>query len=569
MTSFNLVTFSASDRFKQQVSANITLDLSSVRIGGSNLEISEGTAGRLDINGVVLEGVATPVAGTDAANKSYVDGVAQGLDVKESVKAISETNLSVTASGSGPGKTLTATANGVLTLDGVTTWTDIDNDGAVNDPYPTAGTKASRVLIAGQTAADDNGIYAVKEKGDGSTAFILERAIDADTNAEVTAGMFTFVTEGTSNADTGWVLTSDDPVTIDVSDQTFAQFSGGGAFSGGDGINISGTVIEVDLSAASGLEFSSGQLQVDLEAAGAGTGGLELNGNEIRVNVGTGLELLAGGVTVDLEAPGAGAGGLEFNGNEIRVDVGTGLELAAGGVTVDLEAAGAGTGGLEFNGNEIRVDAGDGIVLDSDGVNVDLLTNGGLQLSASDGTGQLSVDLEAAGAGTGGLELNGNEIRVDAGPGIELTATGVGVDLAANGAGTGGLQITSGEVEVDAGDGIVLDSDGVNIDLATNSGLELTASDGTGELQVDLAAAGAGTGGLVLTGNEIEVNPGDAIQLTASGVAVDFSESMTNDNAGAITVRQVVYIKANGNVDLAKNDVTDLDTFELGIVEDA
>lgn len=99
--------------------------------------------------------------------------------------------------------------------------------------------------------------------------------------------------------------------------------------------------------------------------------------------------------------------------------------------------------------------------------------------------------------------------------------------MAAAGAGTGGLEIVSGEIAVDAGDGIELTATGVAVDT------------------------------------------GDGIQIVSGEVAADYSDAFTNDNAGAITIRQVVYIKADGDVDLAQANVTDLDDFELGIVEDA
>ena len=140
----------------------------------------------------------------------------------------------------------------------------------------------------------------------------------------------------------------------------------------------------------------AGTLAVDLEAAGAGTGGLTLDNGEIRVDVHAGLELTANGVGVDLEAAGAGTGGLEFDNNEIRVNAGDGIELTANGVSADLQAAGAGTGGLELTATdgtgEIRVDAGDGIALTANGVSADLLANGGLRLTATDGTGELAID---------------------------------------------------------------------------------------------------------------------------------------------------------------------------------
>lgn len=77
----------------------------------------------------------------------------------------------------------------------------------------------------------------------------------------------------------------------------------------------------------------------------------------------------------------------------------------------------------------------------------------------------------------------------------------------------------------------------------------------------------------ITTANKVA---GSAVQLASNGglkndtgLKRDDARSFTNDNAGAITIRQLVYIKANGNVDLAQANVSNLDQFELGLVEDA
>jgi hypothetical protein len=113
-----------------------------------------------------------------------------------------------------------------------------------------------RVLVAGQASAPTNGIYLVK-----SGAWV--RTTDADTSAKVTAGMFTFVADGTTNADTGWVLTTNNPITLGTTGLSFTQFSGGGQIVAGFGIQKSGNELAVKLADASldasgsGLKLSS------------------------------------------------------------------------------------------------------------------------------------------------------------------------------------------------------------------------------------------------------------------------------------------------------------------------
>jgi phage-related tail fiber protein len=95
-------------------------------------------------------------------------------------------------------------------------------------------------LVKNQSTASQNGIYLCASGA-------WTRASDADSDAEVTAGMFTFIEEGTANADTGWVLSSNQPITVGTSSLTFTQFSGTGAgvpanYAGQNTITTLGTV---------------------------------------------------------------------------------------------------------------------------------------------------------------------------------------------------------------------------------------------------------------------------------------------------------------------------------------
>jgi hypothetical protein len=59
----------------------------------------------------------------------------------------------------------------------------------------------------------------------------------------IVPGAFTFIEEGTNFADTGWVCTSDQGGTIDVTDIIWTQFSGVGTYVAGEGIDITGNII--------------------------------------------------------------------------------------------------------------------------------------------------------------------------------------------------------------------------------------------------------------------------------------------------------------------------------------
>jgi len=158
-------------------------------------------------------------------NKSYVDSVANGLDVKASVRVATTANLSGTYN-NGNG-TITAGSNGAISVDGVS----LD----VND----------RVLVKDQTTQTQNGFYKVTTVGSGSAAFVLTRTPDADAASELTGGAFTFVEEGTANADNGFVLTTNGTPTLGTTNITFEQFSGAGQISAGAGLTKTGNTIDV------------------------------------------------------------------------------------------------------------------------------------------------------------------------------------------------------------------------------------------------------------------------------------------------------------------------------------
>ena len=172
--------------------------------------------------------IGTPTGSSDATTKAYVDSVKQALDIKDSVKLGTTANLGATYNnGSG---TLTMDATGVVTIDGTIT--------ALND----------RILIMDQSSAEQNGIYTVSTAGAVGVAGIFTRAGDANVNAEVSGGMFTFVEAGSANADNAYVLTSiTGTATLGTSTLTFTQFSGAGQVSAGSGLAKSGNTLSVNV----------------------------------------------------------------------------------------------------------------------------------------------------------------------------------------------------------------------------------------------------------------------------------------------------------------------------------
>jgi hypothetical protein len=121
-------------------------------------------------------------------------------------------------------------------------------------------------------------------------------------------------------------------------------------------------------------------------------------------------------------------------------------------------------------------------------------------------------------------------------------------------------------ISVSGGDGISVGSNEIDVVVADFAGTGLE-DDGSNNLRISADAAGDGlTGG---AGSALAVGAGDGIEVGADSVAVDYSEAFTNDNAGAVTAGQVVYVKSDGDVDLAQANVANLADFQIGIVKDA
>lgn len=220
-----------------------------------DLTVTGALGGNLDAGAYRITNLADPTSAQEAATKAYADAFKDSLDFKDAVRVIATSGI---------------TLSGLQTIDGVSVQ---------------AG---DRVLVSGNGAA--SGIYV-------AASGAWSRATDADATAKLGPSSFCFVLEGTSHADTGWVMSADDVFNLGSTSQTWVQFSGKGiTLAGvalsktgntvdvlyGDGLAVDGSNrLAVSLADDPGLRFASGKLDLDLASAdrlSKGASGLDVVG---------------------------------------------------------------------------------------------------------------------------------------------------------------------------------------------------------------------------------------------------------------------------------------------------
>ena len=207
------------------------LDVDNVRIDGNTVSTTDSN-GNLTLSPNGTGTVVVPSGYKDRAGfgssslvtKEYVDAVKTGLDFKDSVRVATTSSIDLTNPGA--------------SIDGISL------------------TSGDRVLVKSQSTASQNGIYIWN--GSSST---MTRATDCDADAEVTSGLFTFVEEGTTNADSGFVLTTDGSITVGTTNLTFAQFSGAGQITAGDALSKTGNTLDVNVDSQT-IEVSGDALRI-------------------------------------------------------------------------------------------------------------------------------------------------------------------------------------------------------------------------------------------------------------------------------------------------------------------
>jgi hypothetical protein len=196
-----------------------TLDIGTLGVSTANISTANITAGTV---------ANAPVSNTDIVNKQYADAIASGIHFHEAVELATTAALPANTYNngtSGVGATLTANANGALSVDSTLT------------------VVANRVLVKNEVTQANNGVYTVTQVGSAGTPYILTRATDFDTAGsgvdQIDEGDFFLVTGGTANANTAWVQQTPPPITVGTTAIVFQQFAAPITYTAGTGLNES------------------------------------------------------------------------------------------------------------------------------------------------------------------------------------------------------------------------------------------------------------------------------------------------------------------------------------------
>lgn len=202
--------------------------------------------------------VADGTVSHHAVNLGQLQAAAAGIDNKPSVRAATTANVNLSS----------ALVNGA-TVDGVTVST------------------GDRVLVKSQSTATENGLYVVAASGAASR-----------TSDTLTANSFVFVEDGSTLADTQWMITNNGTITIGSTNITWSQFGSAGSSytADGQGIEVSANQFSLELASNSGLSKSSSGLTVASSIAGAGSA---WSSGVINVGAGTGITVNADDVAVN------------------------------------------------------------------------------------------------------------------------------------------------------------------------------------------------------------------------------------------------------------------------------
>jgi hypothetical protein len=243
-----------------------------------------GSAHSLSTNAVIVfgnVGSSNVTAGFGYFVKSVVNSTAITIstiaDGPNVTSLTNGTSLGITSrANSGVGATLTATANGTFTQDGVT--------------VPLNG----RVLFNAQTTVAQNGIYDLTTTGSSTTKAVLTRSANENTYSARSSnglgeGDYFYVTSGTVNAGKSFVLGTTGTIIFGTTNLTFDQFSATTVYSAGTGLTLTDTVFSITNTAVTSATYgdSGNVAQITVNAQGQLTNAANVAINASSITLGT------------------------------------------------------------------------------------------------------------------------------------------------------------------------------------------------------------------------------------------------------------------------------------------
>jgi hypothetical protein len=404
--------------------ANASLTNSAVTIGTTAISLG---ASSLTLGGLTSVAVTQdPTTALQLATKQYVDAVAEGLHIHASCDAATTGTLASLTGGTVTYNNGTSGVGATLTLSSPLT---------VVDGYTLLN--GNRLMVKNEVAQANNGIYTWATGGT-----VLTRATDFDTSVEIASGDYSFVTNGTLYASTGWVQTQ--PVTTVGTDAIiWQQFSGAGTYTAGTGLTLTGTQFSITNTTVTAGSYGSASsvpnytVNAQGQLTAAASTAIAINGNQITsgvvgtANGGTGLSSFTANGVVYASSTSALATGsaLTFDGANLGVGVASpGFRLDVGGgdaTNIALRSTGTSQARLRgyVNGAESGVIGflnGGGQAFEVAGTEAARLTSSGLEIKQSQLIGYSSY----AGIGTNGLAVAGNVGVGTASPAGKLAVTG-------------------------------------------------------------------------------------------------------------------------------------------------
>lgn len=496
-----------------------------------------------------------PVNAQDAATKAYVDAASQSLTIKDSVR------LSTTGA-----ETYTIVANVVTSITG----TVIDGISvALNDRILIKNAPAVSGSGGGAGATNStqpaNGLYYVSALAANMT---LTRTTDADASDEVKPGMFVFTTEGTANANNGYVLRTTGTIVLNTTPLQFTQFSGAGQINAGDGLTKTGNTINVvsasaariavaadsiDLATVTVSSTASNQIKrYDYDSYGRISGQANANLTDISTSIGTINQNLV------YAGPATGAAANPTFRALVAADI---PDISAAKITsgiLGVTYGGTGVNGSTAANGQLLIGNGSGFTQSIPNGTAD-------RISITTGSGSLTFDIASTYVGqtsivTLGVVSTGTWSATAIGAtkgGTGLTSYVLGDTLYASAANTistlAGNTTTTRRFLRQVGNGTISAAPAWDtVTAADITGVALTKTDDT---NVTLTLGGNASTALVATAS-LTLGWSGQLAISRGGTNASTATAGFNNLSPANTLGDLIYSNGTNNVRLAGNTTT-------------